>query len=348
MQLEMFATAATPKPLHAPQVAPARTSLPMPTAQLAVASASTDLERLVKAFLVAGIDNPNTRAAYRCHLERALGMFQARRLNELTIGDLLAFRLAVMDSALSPSWRAVSLFALRAFLRWADELVGLPFSMEAARRALKAQKTVTLAPPAILSKEEARRVLQLAPRENGMHAMVSLLLGAGLRVAELCRLDCSDVVLAMDGPAIRVHGKRNKVRFVPIHEDTHLAITKYLEGPSRKGQGNKALFLAHDAGARGRTEQRIGKRSARRRVSKLLSAAGISKPVRVHGFRHTFATEAVRAGASPFHLKELLGHASIETTVRYVGHLELTELRAYLPQPANERQSRATGDGVQS
>jgi site-specific recombinase XerD len=291
-----------------------------------------DLERLVEAYLLSAIENGNTRRAYRANITRALGLFALDRLDDLTIGHLVAFRGAVCASSLASSSQVQMIFSLRGFLTWADSAVGLPFALTAARSILRAPKAVTVSPPAILTVGEATSVVGLAVRESGMRAMMMVLLGAGLRVTELCNLDCADVVRdAEQGARLRVHGKGMRDRLIPLHEHALAEIETYLRATGRCLRSPGRVFLAHDRGAGQRPARKISARSARRRVGHLLRRAGISKPVRVHGLRHTFSIEVVRGGGSPFHLQKWLGHSSVATTQKYLTNLGVDDLRATIP-----------------
>lgn len=71
----------------------------------------------------------------------------------------------------------------------------------------------------------------------------------------------------------------------------------------------------------------------------------MTKPVRVHGFRHTFAMASIRNGCSVNVLRRLLGHASLATTQRYIDHLFLSEIRAGVPASLLTTRQEASGDG---
>jgi integrase/recombinase XerD len=133
----------------------------------------------------------------------------------------------------------------------------------------------------------------------------------GLRLKEVITLDCEDVLLSES--QIRVHGKGNKIRILPLASDTILLLDHYLrlERPKDCGQ---PLFVSLKGPARGVRMTPAGMRSLfrhHRRVSQTASA-------HPHRFRHTFASDMVRAGISLPALRQLLGHAHISTTMIYV------------------------------
>jgi site-specific recombinase XerD len=111
------------------------------------------------------------------------------------------------------------------------------------------------------------------------------------------------------------HGKRSKQRLVPLHAEIAAALGEYL-GDRRSG----AVFLSN----RG---NRISLRRLRSLIKDLAQKAGLKKDVHPHSLRHTFAVSIREAGEELDVLKDLLGHASIETTEIYT-HCSVSQLRA--------------------
>jgi site-specific recombinase XerD len=142
-------------------------------------------------------------------------------------------------------------------------------------------------------------------------AIVGLMLLQGLRSKEVIALNCEDVVLPES--QMRVHGKGNKVRYLPLASDTVLLLDHYLRLERPKHCGS-ALFVSLKGPARGSRMTSAGMRSLfryHRRVSQ-------TAPAHPHRFRHTFASDMVRAGISLPALMHLMGHANISTTMVYV------------------------------
>lgn len=151
--------------------------------------------------------------------------------------------------------------------------------------------------------------------------MIEMLYSCGLRVSELINLEIYSVLI--DDQLVRVTGKGNKQRLVPIDAYTLKLIQLYLteernQLETQKGEEN-ILFL-----------NRFGKRLSRvyvfNLVKKLAEKAGIKKVVSPHTFRHSFATHLVNNGADLRAVQEMLGHESISTTEIYT-HLEQAALR---------------------
>jgi len=142
-------------------------------------------------------------------------------------------------------------------------------------------------------------------------AIVGLMLLQGLRLKEVVALNCEDVLPSES--QIRVRGKGNKIRILPLASDTVLLLDHYLRLERPRGCG-QPLFVSLKGPARGVRMTPAGMRSLfrhHRRVSETASA-------HPHRFRHTFASDMVRAGISLPTLMQLMGHAHISTTMIYV------------------------------
>jgi site-specific recombinase XerD len=142
-------------------------------------------------------------------------------------------------------------------------------------------------------------------------AIVGLMLLQGLRSNEVITLNREDVLLAES--QIRVCGKGNKIRCLPLASDTVLLLDHYLrlERPQPCGP---ALFVSLKGSARGVRMTPAGMRSLFRHHRRATGIA-LAHP---HRFRHTFASDMVRAGISLPALMQLMGHAHISTTMVYV------------------------------
>lgn len=142
-------------------------------------------------------------------------------------------------------------------------------------------------------------------------AIVGLMLLQGLRSREVIALDCEDVQLAES--RVCVHGKGNKIRLLPLASETVHLLDHYLrlERPAACGP---ALFVSLKGRARGTRITPAGLRSLFRYHRRTSGEPGAHP----HRFRHTFASDMVRAGISLPALMQLMGHASISTTMIYV------------------------------
>ena len=179
--------------------------------------------------------------------------------------------------------------------------------------------------PDTLSIEEIDRIIAeidlSTPEGERNRAMLETLYSCGLRVSELITLKISD--LFFNEGFIRVIGKGDKQRFVPINEQTQKYINIYINLirthlPIKKGFED-TVFL-----------NRNGKQLTRNMVfiiiKNLAEKAGLRKNISPHTFRHSFATHLLERGADLRSIQQMLGHESITTTEIYM-HIDKTFLR---------------------
>jgi integrase/recombinase XerD len=151
-------------------------------------------------------------------------------------------------------------------------------------------------------------------------AILELLYACGLRVSELTGLDTDR--LDLPGLQVRVIGKGNRERRVPMGEEARERIHRYLAGPRAiwtAGHPSAAVFVSQ-RGAR------LARESVWRLVRRWAASAGVESRVTPHTFRHSFATHLLEGGADLRVVQTLLGHASISTTQLYT-HLTGERLR---------------------
>ena len=169
------------------------------------------------------------------------------------------------------------------------------------------------APRALDERAQVRylRAVQRCPSPRDQ-ALALVPFYAGARISEIVALDVDDVARSARKGVLRILGKGQRVRKVPIHPQLHTALTDWLneraDWPGAKD--NPALFLNQ----RG---QRLSVRGAHDIVTAITAAAGLEDDTTVHVLRHTFATTLVRGGTDLVIVAELLGHARLETTRGY-------------------------------
>ena len=150
-------------------------------------------------------------------------------------------------------------------------------------------------------------------------AIVGLMLLQGLRSAEVLALNPEDVLLSE--AQLRVRGKGNKLRFLPLAPETIQLLDHYLR-LERPDPCSAALFVSLKGPSRGARMTAAGLRSLFRH-HRHTTGVPLANP---HRFRHTFASDMVRAGVSLPALMRLMGHANIQTTLVYV---EVSPLDVY-------------------
>jgi integrase/recombinase XerD len=192
--------------------------------------------------------------------------------------------------------------------------------------------------PEVLSVEEIQRILDVidlsAPHGVRNRAMIETLYACGLRVSELVELRCSNLFL--DAGFIKVVGKGNKERIVPIGDDAIKHIGLYLNGV-RNGMLN--IHEDHkDFAFLNRRGKKLTRVSVFLTIKALAELAGITKNVSPHTFRHSFATHLIEGGADLKAVQDMLGHESILTTEIYT-HLDAEFLRQTVLQyhPSNHK-----------
>ncbi|MBR7097659.1 MAG: tyrosine-type recombinase/integrase, partial [Alistipes sp.] len=175
--------------------------------------------------------------------------------------------------------------------------------------------------PDTLSVEEIDRIIGTIDHSTtkGLRdrAILEVLYSCGLRVSELCELKLSDLFFG-EG-YIRVTGKGDKQRLVPISGIARDRIQLYLEQRHTDHRSEESVFLNN----RGTKLTRVMIFTIIKQATKL---AGIDKKISPHTLRHSFATHLLEGGADIRQVQELLGHENILTTEIYT-HLDTTHLR---------------------
>ncbi len=192
------------------------------------------------------------------------------------------------------------------------------------RAAAKRTDVPTTAPRALDKRAQLRwlRAVEAHPSPRD-RALAGVPFYAGARIAETVRLDTADLDAAARTGVLRIHGKGDRIREVPLHRKLRTDVQLWLEArPNWPGADiNPALFLNHRGG-------RLSVRGARDVIARIAEAAGLDNDTTAHVLRHTFATTLVRGGTDLVTVADLLGHARLETT------------RAYT-QPAAENRAKA-------
>jgi integrase/recombinase XerC len=277
---------------------------------------------------------PISVKAYRRDL-RAFAEFLSQRLGQPPPPDHIT-RQQVMQFAVSLSHRAPltvrrKLWVLSSFFGFLQDMGHV--SGNPARRLplprLEQQVPVTL------TEADAQRLLEAAQRP-WHKCLVVLLLSTGLRRSEIAQISLED--LDLENRQLLVHGKGAKERVVPLADQAVAAIEHYL--PHRVKMARPPSEAAMAAGGTRLATQShrlfvsqfgepISGRAISRMLARTLGKAGLAgKGITPHKLRHTFATHLIRSGADIRTVQELLGHADIGTTARYLHSDVRTKLAA--------------------
>jgi integrase/recombinase XerD len=273
----------------------------------------SDLSEAVDAFLVElrverGL-SPLTISAYRRDLAQFAEHAGDRWRNDPQ--PLIDFVTALQRSGARGSTQARKSAAVRSFYRFAlrEGLVerDLPALVDAPKPGSYL--------PDVLAPDDVERILNAPSASDPIgirdRAILELLYACGLRVSELVGLDTDRV--DMPNQQVRVIGKGNKERRVPMGDEARDRLHRYRSGPREAwtaGKPTPAVFV----GMRGR---RLSRESVWRLVKRWADAAGVRERVTPHTFRHSFATHLLEGGADLRVVQALLGHASISTTQLY-------------------------------
>jgi integrase/recombinase XerC len=278
--------------------------------------------------------SPHTVAAYRRdlgHLSEFLTGYNGTPewgwsdVDRLTLRSFLGW---LDRRGLSRRTAARKLSAVRTFYRFLHLEDRVEKNPTRSVRAPKLEKRL----PAHLTRGGAEALFDLAEAraaENTLAgtrnlAILELLYGSGLRLAELQGLDVPDADLVAE--QVKVRGKGRKERLVPLTRAAVTAVRRYLPrrddlaaSSGRGAEHRRALLL-------GPSGRRLSTRGIQKIVGALFRAAGEDDELSVHSLRHSFATHLLDAGADLMAVKELLGHVSLSTTRIYT-HMSTERLR---------------------
>ena len=265
--------------------------------------------------------SPHTVSNYRRDLLVLLGLIDELPgklpLARLETQQIRRFVAQLHARGLGGRSLARMLSAWRGYFRWLGlrgEVTNNPVDGVHAPKSAKAL-------PKVLSPDEANRLLECAGNEAielRDQAMFELFYSSGLRLAELAALDvpCLEDIAAGE---VRVLGKRNKLRLVPVGSKAREAVAAWAQ---RRGElapaDQPALFVGQRGG-------RIHPRVIEQRLAQRALAKGLPAHVHPHMLRHSFASHVLQSSGDLRAVQEMLGHASIASTQVYT-HLDFQHL----------------------
>lgn len=263
--------------------------------------------------------SPNTVAAYGRDVAELLAALELEP-RAIVTGDVERY-LSARSGELSKRSQARLLSSLRSFFDWLileGERTDNPCDRVDAPKLGRYL-------PAVLSVEEVTAILESAGgsgdwRSLRDRAILEILYGCGLRVSEACGLLISQVYL-QEG-FVRVVGKGNKERLVPLGEMAADAFSRYME--VRPEAAETAFDDVAFLNKNGRPLSRVAVFNL---VKQQALRAGVDKEISPHTFRHSFATHLIENGADLRVVQEMLGHESILTTEIYT-HIDTAAWQA--------------------
>ena len=271
--------------------------------------------------------SPRTVEAYLHDIEKLNDFLGGKKkLEEVQLSDLQSFLATLYDEQISARSQARIISGLKSFYKFmlSDHLI-----KHDPTELLDAPK-IGRHLPEVLSLPEIEAILNnidlSKPEGHRNKAIIEVMYGCGLRVSEVVNLRISN--LHFRDNYIRIIGKGDKERLVPIGHTAQKAITVYIEGYRQQLKIKKGeedfVFL-------NRRGSRLTREMIFMMIKEMAASAGIRKTISPHTFRHSFATHLVEGGADLRAVQEMLGHESITTTEIYT-HLDREYVKSIIEQ----------------
>ena len=277
--------------------------------------------------------SPYTLRSYRTDLEQFVHFVENRESNSgqgkekgIAVGSVesLAVREYVgsLYGRLKRTSIARKLSVVRSFFRFLEKEGSECGNPAAEIRTPKLEKVI----PPYLPVDDVFRLLERPDRKKplGMRdlAILEVLYSCGFRAGELGSLNVGDV--DFQGRLVKVTGKGNKERIVPIGRKALGAVKEYLE-TTRRLRGKRGDFLPESPLFINYRGGRLTTRSMGRIIKKYVIDAGLPSDISPHSMRHSYATHLLDGGADLRSVQELLGHESLSTTQKYT-HVSIDRL----------------------
>lgn len=206
--------------------------------------------------------------------------------------------------------------AVRGFLNWCkregEQVTARPALPRLPRRVID-----------VLDRNEITALEAAAPSERD-RLVIRVLGDCGLRASELCTLQMSDIIRHDRQAYLRVHGKGERDRLVPLTPALLRRLERYVRDARPKDSPHRQLFVSLRRGHSGDYEP-LTRSGLLQLIRHSAERAGISKKVYPHLLRHSFVTNALRAGVSPLLLAQIAGHTSMRMIEQVYSHLNPTD-----------------------
>ena len=308
------------------------TDLPVP-AQPATPSPNLppETDRLIALYLRT-LSSPQTIKTYNTEIRLFVAYVVGelgKGLSELTAEDVSLYREHLIKLYASAT-AAKKLAVLRRFLIFTFMTGATTVNPEALRFFAKSPRVRQDPAYNVLTEDELQRMLNAARADNYRdYVLLAVMAGCGLREAEVVGLKLSDFQDAgNDAVMLRVFGKGDKIRNVPISPDLWRLVQRYILLTGRS-------LNSHTDARKPLLTSRVGKdkplttRSVQNIVKKYVRAAGITKPISPHSIRHTVGTNMAVNEAPLLVIQQFLGHSDPKTTMRYIRRAEELASKAY-------------------
>ncbi len=281
-------------------------------------AASDALEHWLASIKALNARADNTLEAYRSDVLGYLA-FLTRHFGDATglapikqvkITDMRAWMAHERARGVGARSLARSLSAVKSFYRWLSECEGFDATVPLSTRAPKFAKKL----PRPLEQNAAKKMIDqvaVQSRHDWVNvrdaAVITLLYGCGLRISEALSLTGADFPLS---DMLRITGKGNKTRLVPVIDAAKDAIARYVRVCPYPVEPDSPLFRAVRGGP-------LRPRAVQKVMEQARLQLGLPATATPHALRHSFATHLLNAGGDLRAIQELLGHASLSTTQAY-------------------------------
>lgn len=253
--------------------------------------------------------SPKTVAVYR----RAFGSLPKQ--DDLTKGDLEAWVVGLREQGREPTCINIYIRAMNAFFHWAFREELLPKRLNTKQVSIPHKQLKGM------SDQEVARIISFRPTlRNTLRtwALIQLLLDTGLRIDEAVSSTVNN--LDLDNLYIKVRGKGNKERIVPISIECRKIMFRYLMFRSKEYSQSQYVFCT-------RSGSLLSYRNVYRDIKTVCARAGVvGEHIHPHSFRHKFATTYIRKGGDIYRLSRILGHSSVSTTEIYLRSMGIEQV----------------------
>ena len=310
-----------------------KTNLPAPLDETAPVPQTPPPEaaRLIAVYLRT-LTSPQTIKTYNTELSLFIAFLEdemGKGLSELTAEDISVYREHLLGTYAAATV-AKKLAVLRRFLVFTYMAGTTTVNPESLRFFAKSPRVRQDPAYNVLTEEELSRMLNAARASNYRdYVMLAVMASCGLREAEVVSLRIGDFrEAAVEQVLLRVLGKGDKVRNVPMSPDLWRLIQRYVLLTERS-------FTSHADARKPLFTSRVGKdkplttRSVQNIVKKYVRAAGITKAISPHSIRHTVGTNMAVNEAPLLVIQQFLGHSDPKTTMRYIRRADELATRAY-------------------
>lgn len=263
--------------------------------------------------------------AYLSDVEKLLRYIEQKKISlsprDITLAHLQDFLVWLNEFGISVNTQARIMSGIKAFYKY---LVSEDIVVTDPTELLEPPKTNRKLPD-VLSFDEIEKIIgaiDLSFAEGVRNkAILETLYSSGLRVSELINLKFSD--LHTDIGFVKVRGKGDKERMVPVGNSALKSIQQYIDGVRgnmKINKGNEDFLFLNKRGSK------LSRVMIFLMIKKTVEMCGIKKKISPHTFRHSFATHLLEGGADLRAIQDMLGHESITTTEIYT-HLDKSFLR---------------------